>query len=389
MPRFTVLRRLQLIYLFTGMMFFYGIEQLFLNRHTGSDSARGYITIAFAVGLVLFDVPTGILADRLGRKFCMVASAITMIIALIVLGSSSSLLGYLVGTILFSLQMCLFNGATQAFLYDWLTDIKQAKLYARRQGTMYAWWLCGAAIANFASGFIAHKWGLRNAYFASILPSLGALVLIISLKEPAFEKSSENVWYKHAHEAFTILRTHKTILEFTLFSVAATVVLLTICEFGQIYLLHFGISTITLGILWAIDAIFAASGRASAHVFQRRPKTLIGLFCIALAAFEFAGQFMVGIGLFWILYGLNEALANVAESEVQAHTPAHMRATMLSLMNCTSNTIAVPVILFFTAYNTHHGIIAANRMVIVGVVVFLAAVLLWSRRATSDVAVSA
>jgi MFS family permease len=360
------------------MMFFYGIEQLFLDRYLGNRSARGYATIVFALSLLVFDVPTGIIADKIGRKVCLVAAVVIQALALVVLGVSSSLGVYLLGIALFGLQMGMFNGAAQALLYDWLADNNKTKLYAKHQGAMYARFLIGAGIANIASGLIAHTWGLRTAYFASIIPSLLALVVITRLREPVFEKSSDSIWYAHAGEALRTLRKHPVIIRYTLFSIAASIVLYTIGEFGQVYLLHFDISTITLGILWSVVAVFAAAGRTGAHFMQRRVEILIGAFCVGLVVFNFTQGYLIGIGIFCIMYGLNEALANVAESEVQHNTPSHMRATMLSLVNCAGNLFSIPVVLLFTVYNTHHGILAANRLIVIGVVLLLVVTIVWS-----------
>ena len=112
---------------------------------------------------------------------------------------------------------------------------------------------------------------------------------------------------------------------------------------------------------------------------QRRVEILVGAFCIGLVVFNFSQGYLIGIGIFCVMYGLNEALANVAESEVQHNTPSHMRATMLSLVNCAGNLFSVPVVLLFTTYNTHHGILAANRIIIIGVILLLIVTIVWSR----------
>jgi phosphatidylglycerophosphate synthase len=111
---------------------------------------------------------------------------------------------------------------------------------------------------------------------------------------------------------------------------------------------------------------------------QRRVEILIGAFCVGLVVFNFTQGYLIGIGIFCIMYGLNEALANVAESEVQHNTPSHMRATMLSLVNCAGNLFSIPVVLLFTVYNTHHGILAANRLIVIGVVLLLVVTIVWS-----------
>jgi MFS family permease len=56
------------------MMFFFGIEQLFLNTIIGGASSRGYVVIVYVASVLVFDIPTGMLADKYGRKKKLTAS---------------------------------------------------------------------------------------------------------------------------------------------------------------------------------------------------------------------------------------------------------------------------------------------------------------------------
>ena len=71
----------------------------------------------------------------------------------------------------------------------------------------------------------------------------------------------------------------------------------------------------------------------------------------------------IGIGIFWLFYGLNEAVSNVAETEIQHETASHVRATTLSIVSFAGNLIAIPIIFLYNRYYLHHGIFAANRMI--------------------------
>src|SRR5664279_5529627 len=97
------LGRLKIAHLFLGMMFWFGIEQLFLNKYLGTSSARGYVTGTFMLSMILFDVPSGIIADKFGRKRVIIAACGVQIAAVITLGFSSSLGQYLVGTALYGI----------------------------------------------------------------------------------------------------------------------------------------------------------------------------------------------------------------------------------------------------------------------------------------------
>ena len=364
------LQRLKISFLLFGMMFFYGIEQVFMNKYLHNNAARGYVTMFFIMSMVVFDVPAGVIADRFGRKLCMLLAAVAQATSVVVLGLSNSLLIYLLGCVLFGLFIALLNGASQALLYDWLASQFQTKLYAKHQGSIYAFFLIGAAIANFASGFIARTLGLRSTYFLSVIPALLAFMILLGLKESALTRKASFEWFSHLSEVLQEIGQHKRILVYALRFTAAAITLMTIGEFGQVYLLSFGISTITLGAAWAITALFAACGRYTAHYFQAHARNFIAVYCFILALFV-SSHHLLGIALFWLVYGLNESISNVAETEIQDETTAPLRATTFSVISVIGNIIAIPIVYLFTKYYVHHGIGAANQMIAITMIVVL------------------
>jgi MFS family permease len=371
----TTIRRLQIAHLLFGMMFWYGIEQLFLNKYLGTSSARGYLTIAFTVSLILFDIPGGILADKFGRKKALLLACVAQIIGLVILGSSNSLTQYLIGSLVFGLFISLLDGAAQALLYDHLQLNRMAIGYGKQQGTMYALFLIGAGIANLASGFIAHALGLRAPFYLSIIPSILAFILLLPIDEPPLTKLASK-WYVHLQSVFGEIKSRPGILLFGIQFVVSEIILLTIGEFGQIYILSFGVGTVALGILWAIDALFAAGGRFWAHRIQSRPTLAVAIYCVAILVFVAVRSPLLGILMFWIVYGCNEALSNVAETNIQHETKSSMRATLFSSVSFFGNILAVPIIFAFNRLYVTHSIYAANTAVgVAGVGVLIVSVL--------------
>ncbi len=366
----TTVLRLRIAHFFLGMMFFYGIEQLFLDKIIGDSSTRAFVTIVFTASLLVFDIPAGMLADKFGRKKSLLAACVAQTAGLLVMGLSSSLMFYLLGSILYGLFVSLMNGAVQAFLYDYLALRHQKKLYAKLQGSMYATLLIGVGIANVCSGFIAHRYGLRAPYLLGIIPSILAATAVYGLVEPPLQKQAVAKWYKHLHGVTLEIRSHPRIIIFGLQFIISSVLLLTIGEFGQIYILSFGVGTVALGIIWAIDAVFAAGGRYFAHRLQRFPTVTIIGFVLILSVFILTHN-KLGILLFWLFYGWNQAVLNVAETEIQDETKSSMRATMFSTVSFVANACAIPLILLFNHFYITRSIHTANFILGSGAAVLL------------------
>jgi MFS family permease len=358
-----------------GMMFFYGVEQIFINELSG-PAARGAATAAFTVGLLLFNVPTGILADKFGRKRCLLSACAVAIISLLIMAVSHSLTIYLLGVMIFGLFISLLNGTAEAFLYDWLAVQSKEKLYAKYQGRNYALYLLGAGVANIFSGVITQLSDVRVTYLLSILPVCIAWVILAGLEEPPRSRREDSdAWYGHLGQVLALFKAKPKMLAFGLQLVVIEVFFLTVAEFGQTYMLSFGISTVALGMFWAIDAVFAAAGRAFAHRVQQYPRQLITLFCVVSASFAIV-QHAIGIGLFWLFWGMAEMVGNVAETEVQHETPSNIRATVISVIGFFGNLIGIPLLLAYTAYFKTAGVFAANRIIIAVAIVVLLLTLL-------------
>lgn len=366
------------MHLLIGLMFFYGIEQLFFNDILHDSAARGVATLGYIVAVMVCDIPAGLLADRFGRKRSLLIGCWTLVLTLVVLGASHNIWTYVLGSALYGVYTAFYNGAAQALLYDYLKETGDTENYARYQGQNYALFLAGAAIANFCSGFIAEAFDLRAAYFACLIPAVLAIATVWGIREPRHTESETAASLPFAQSLKQVgreVRARPRILLFALQFTMLQTFLLTIGEFGQAYILSFGYSAVALGVLWSIDAIFSAVAQLNAHRFRSRPRLWVGLFCVLLGIFMMIHS-KIGIGIFWLLYGLAEALTTVAEAEVQAETSSTVRATMLSTVGFASNLIGIPALVLFTTVYKHHDVFVANTVLVIVIGITLVLTLL-------------
>lgn len=349
--------KLRLIYLCLGMMFWYGIEQLFLDTVLRDAAARTIITIVYTASLLAFDIPGGIIADRFGRRRSLLLGTIVLIASLTVFAFSTSVATYAVGSALFGLYWALCNGTVQAFLYDHLHEKNEHHLYARQLGMVSAYGYIGAGIANIASGIIAHFTDLRMPYLLSIIPALFALYLAYSLNEQRHsDKDNSGISLRpYITSLYTTIVRRPIVLIYVLQYSIGLVLFLTICEYGQIYLLSHGVTAVTLGILWAAVAGVAALALYVAHFFQNISWWyMIGFSLLALIFANSTG--VVGVGLFIALWAGTCILENIADTHIQHNTKSTWRATVMSSVTFLSNAISIPIIWWFGSLQQARGI---------------------------------
>ena len=105
--------------------FIWGVNTLFL-LDAGLSNAEAFAANAFfSVGQVLFEVPTGVVADTRGRRFSFLLGAATLLLStllyLYMWQTEAPFVGWALASILLGLGFTFFSGATEAWLVDALT----------------------------------------------------------------------------------------------------------------------------------------------------------------------------------------------------------------------------------------------------------------------------
>ena len=102
--------------------FIWGINTIFL-LDAGLNNAEAFAANAFfTVGMVLFEIPTGVVADTRGRQLSYVLGAGTLLVSTLLYyvmwQIHADLWGWAIASILLGLGFTFFSGATEAWLVD-------------------------------------------------------------------------------------------------------------------------------------------------------------------------------------------------------------------------------------------------------------------------------
>jgi len=102
--------------------FIWGINTIFL-LDAGLTNAEAFAANAFfTAGMVLFEIPTGVVADTRGRQFSYVLGTATLLVStllyLFMWQVHAPLWGWAIASILLGLGFTFFSGATEAWLVD-------------------------------------------------------------------------------------------------------------------------------------------------------------------------------------------------------------------------------------------------------------------------------
>jgi MFS family permease len=116
----------------------WGVNTLFL-LDAGLDIFEVFVAnAAFTAGMVLFEIPTGVVADTAGRRRSFLLSAVTLLIGTLgyvgIAAYGGGLVAFVIASIVLGLGFCFYSGAVEA----WLVDALKATGYEGQLDRVFA-----------------------------------------------------------------------------------------------------------------------------------------------------------------------------------------------------------------------------------------------------------
>jgi MFS family permease len=148
--------------------FIWGVNTLFL-LDAGLNNTEAFAANAFfSIGMVIFEVPTGVVADTRGRRFSFMLGAATLLVATLLYlwmwQIEAPFMGWALASMLLGLGFTFFSGATEA----WLVDALEATGFTGNLETVFGrgQTIGGIAmlIGSVAGGVIAQMTSLGVPY---------------------------------------------------------------------------------------------------------------------------------------------------------------------------------------------------------------------------------
>src|SRR5690554_4748381 len=97
----------------------------------------------YSIAIVLFEIPSGYLADILGRKTTLLAGGIFGTLGFVIYATTGTYLWFILAEVTLGIGQSLISGADSAMLYDTLQAQKRQNQYTRYEGI-------NTSVGNFA-----------------------------------------------------------------------------------------------------------------------------------------------------------------------------------------------------------------------------------------------
>ena len=312
-------RNLRLFYLFRLLATSYLYVPIFMLFQEGrglSFFERLALGGIYAGVIVAVEIPTGVFADRIGRRRSMMLGALTMAASCLVAVSAHSFGVFVIAESLAAVSMALCSGADSAYLFDLLLEHDRVHEYGRRESAASAWHLMGSAVA-FAGGGALAQVDLALPYLVTAgVASIAALVAtLLDDDRPRIARESAasamRSWGAQMREAVGEVTGNGRLAWLIGYSAVVFMLLRATIYVYQPYLEERGLGPSEIGLMFAGVYIVAASVAYRTHLLRRRfgdELLLWGL--LAALAVSFLGLAGVANGPWMLSLLVVQAVAN-------------------------------------------------------------------------------
>ena len=181
-------RNIPIYYLFqfaTGFLIWVPVWIIFLQDERGLSLTQvGLMEAVFWVSMMLFEVPTGAVADRWGRRTSLALGGFTFTAGTIFFVLADGFAGLAISYLIMAVSMTLYSGSGHALLFDSLRALGRTREYEKHMGrseAMMTGALLGAALFG---GPMAGLWGLETVFLIGAGTMAAAGFVALLLREP-------------------------------------------------------------------------------------------------------------------------------------------------------------------------------------------------------------
>jgi MFS family permease len=370
----------------TELYFAVPIQTFFLLDKGLNFAQVALLESVLLVTATVFEIPTGFLGDKFGRKWSIVISNILKIIAWIPWFFADSIILFALSFFLFGISQAFFSGADQSLIYDQLKSEKKEEKMQKIFGFYNGSYIMATAIGALVGSLISNKGTLEEYYFLYMMilvSQILGLIVFLFLKEPKREESMElgykpNELLKGFRHIFNSPNLFNLFLLY-IFTLPLSLILLRV---QQPYLQNFNIDNFWYGGSIFVSSIIIFFLKVFAYKLEEIFNRDLALFISTILP-----------GLFWmlmslainpataiILFILTDVAGNIRDPIFADHLnksiPSAIRNTTLSSISFSSSLyVGITQIIFgmiVTNYSLESGLIFVGIIITVSSISLMA-----------------
>ncbi len=320
-------------------MLFMPIIWLFYEENGLTIADLFIIQSIYSVTIAIIEIPSGYVADVLGRKNSLIIGTFFGFLGMMVYSLSFDFQGFLIASLCLGIGQSFISGSDTAIMYDSLLELNRTKDFIKLEGRTISMGNLAEALAFIAGGLLAEI-SLRTPFYWQIGIAFIGFVTAVLLVEPSthrLEDGKKKPWKNIKKIIRFSLKENQTLRYYIFYSSIIGVGTLTMAWYSQPYFMSIGIDNkFYFGLLGAGLNLAVAIPSFYAHKIEEKikTKTLLSLILILICSCYFAVGYcfnLWGLLLLLLFYFVRGVATPVLRDYINRHIPSEMRATVMSI----------------------------------------------------------
>jgi len=301
-----------------------------------SDTESFQLKAFYSIAIVIFEIPSGYVADVIGRKKTLIIGSILGTLGFVVYATTSGYYYFLVAEMILGIGQSFVSGADSALLYDSLKSMNRDNEYIKYEGRNFTVGNYAEAIAGLLGGTLAAihmrlPFVLQSGIAFMAVPASILLVepvLSVTRKKPGFKDILNVVWY-------ATVKNSKLRYNLIYSSILGTATL-TMAWIYQLYLSNIGFTSYYIGATHTVLNLIVGTTTLFAYKIEAKLKPQLTIW---LTSIVITGSFVISgfVESAWVLLVLavfyfSRGIATpVLKDYINRITSSDIRATVLSI----------------------------------------------------------
>jgi len=260
------------LYIYKFLSEFYLLAPILIPYYTanGLNSTQIFtVQAAYAFSILLFEIPSGYLADVIGRKKTMIIGSMLLPAGIGIYALTGSFGAFLLAEFVIAAANSMRSGCDSALLYDSLLVMEKESQYKKIEGKSFFYTRIGSSLSSVLGGLLA-LCSLRLPIILNIVTASAMLPFALALTEPERKKLQGS---RPLREILRICRfsfNHRSLRTLIL---AAALIMSTGITGIWAYFLYYKSLDINIGyfgILFAVFQLASAIGSRTSHRIEAR-----------------------------------------------------------------------------------------------------------------------
>lgn len=310
----------------------------------------GLVLAAWSLTAILLEIPTGVLADRVSRRWLLLVAQLIRGSGFLLWFLFPGFWGFLAGLVLWGVKTALVSGTFEALLFDELKAVGRETAYARAIGRAQTGRFAGVMTSALAAAAVADLGYPTLSLISALTAILAAASALAFPRAPVSLGVRRISSVQRMRQGVTEAVTRPGVLQILLF-IAGMQALLAACEdYWQVFAREVGLDSAGIALFAAAMGAAQALGAAVAYrVPLSRRGALHGLVAVAgCCLITAAATFQIwSVALAVLFTGLCRIADVQADARFQHALSGEARATVASVKGFASQCGIMLLILNF------------------------------------------